>query len=237
MFIENNNDISIVRSILFIDIENCPSKIDELIEDFKVFQKIVICYAKTGVKIPLEWLLVLNDCVTNDRLELVKMSEIANNSADFGITFLLGRYFEHYDHFTVYSDDKDFDVVIELIGRTEGKSAERFGKISTMESAETIDLDDHVVMVSVPIKLEPTFENVKLLVKNYLEKTPDRSRPVKRQGLFNSICSRLNKLDCEDEVKKDLSNQIIYHLEKIKAISFNNEKIKYNGIQLLKFMQ
>lgn len=236
MFIENNNDIPIVRSILFIDIENCPSKIDELIEDFKIFQKIVICYAKTGVKIPLEWLLVLNDCVANDRLELVKMSEIANNSADFGITFLLGRYFDHYDHFTVYSDDKDFDVVIELIGRSEGKSAERFGKISTMEPAETIELDDNVV-VAAPIKLEPTFENVKLLVKNYLEKTPDRSKPVKRQGLFNSIRSRLNKLDCEDEVKKDLSNQMIHHLEKIKAISLNNEKIKYNGQQLLGFMQ
>ena len=236
MFIENNNDISIVRSILFIDIENCPSKIDELIEDFKIFQKIVICYAKTGVKIPLEWLLVLNDCVANDRLELVKMSEIANNSADFGITFLLGRYFDHYDHFTVYSDDKDFDVVVELIGRSEGKIAERFGKISTIELAGTIELDDTVAMAA-PIKLEPTFENVKLLVKNYLEKTPDRSKPVKRQGLFNSIRSRLNKLDCEDEVKKDLSDQIIHHLEKIKVISFNNEKIKYNGQQLLKFIQ
>lgn len=236
MFIENNNDVPTVRSILFIDIENCPSKIDELIEDFKIFQKIVICYAKTGVKIPLEWLLVLNDCVANDRLELVKMSEIANNSADFGITFLLGRYFDHYDHFIVYSDDKGFDVVIELIGRSEGKSAERFGKISTLEPADTIELVDNIAVVA-PIKLEPTFENVKLLVKNYLERTPDRSKPIKRQGLFNSIRSRLNKLDCEDEVKKDLSDQMIHHLEKIKAISFNNEKIKYNEQQMLKFMQ
>lgn len=87
----NNSDS---HSILFIDIENCPSKIDTLLTDLILYSKIVICYAKTGVKIPLEWLIILSPSVVNKKLEIIEMPFIGDNAADFGIAFLLGTHYQ-----------------------------------------------------------------------------------------------------------------------------------------------
>ena len=65
-----------VSKVLLIDLENCPGKIQQLQEDLKDYTKVVICYAATGAKIPLDWLLALNETINNNRLQIYKMETV-----------------------------------------------------------------------------------------------------------------------------------------------------------------
>lgn len=219
------------QSLLLIDIENCPSKIEDLIEDFQIYQKVVICYAQTGVKIPLDWLMVLKDCVAKDRLELVKMSEVGNNSADFGITFLLGRYFDQFDHFVIYSNDKGFDVIIELVNRAAHKQAERIGKQDTVAPVPPVrDIEPKVINInSEELLTLPPFKQAEQATLAYLSRLLiNGSWPSKLQGFYNSIRTRLRFMACDDVAQDKLAHQIIDCLIKANAISVNDQQIVYH---------
>lgn len=199
------------KSILFIDIENCPSKISELLLEFKEYQKVVICYASTGVKIPLDWLTALSTFVMQGRLELIKMNDIAKNSADFGITFMLGCYFEQYDRFEIYSNDKDFDAIINLVNRTPDKKAKRVG---TTRNEKELQFDS-------------------LLIKmcKMLHKIQDCSRPVKLEGLRNSIRAQLKARDMTDRAREHLVSHVISRMEFLNIVHIKNQGnlVKYNA--------
>ncbi|MBS7824307.1 hypothetical protein J7547_03245 [Wohlfahrtiimonas chitiniclastica] len=219
------------QSLLLIDIENCPSKIEELIQDFQIYQKIVICYAQTGVKIPLDWLMILKDCVAKDQLELVKMCEVGNNSADFGITFLLGRYFDQFDHFVIYSNDKGFDVIIELVSRSENKHAERIGKQDTV--AQTLaarEVEPKVINInSEELLALPPFKQAEQATLAYLSRLLiNGSWPSKVQGFYNSIRTRLRFMACDDVAQEKLAHQIIECLIKAEVISVNDQQMVYH---------
>jgi len=47
---DNNDEIT---KVLLIDLENCPNQILQLQENLEEYTQVIICYAKTGVKIPL----------------------------------------------------------------------------------------------------------------------------------------------------------------------------------------
>lgn len=206
------------RSILFIDIENCPSKITELILEFKEYQKVVICYANTGVKIPLDWLTALSNFVMQGRLELIKMGDTANNSADFGITFMLGCYFEQYDRFEIYSNDKDFDAIINLVNRAPDKKAKRVG---TTRSDKELQFDS-------------------LLIKmcKMLSKIEDNSRPAKVEGLRNSIRAQLKARDMTDRAREHLVNHVISRMEFLDVVHIKNQGnlVKYNANRMQDFL-
>lgn len=219
------------QSLLLIDIENCPSKIEELIQDFQIYQKIVICYAQTGVKIPLDWLMILKDCVAKDQLELVKMCEVGNNSADFGITFLLGRYFDQFDHFVIYSNDKGFDVIIELVSRSENKHAERIGKQDTVAQMPAArEVEPKVINLnSEELLALPPFKQAEQATLAYLSRLLiNGSWPSKVQGFYNSIRTRLRFMECDDVAQEKLAHQIIECLIKAEVISVNDQQMVYH---------
>lgn len=207
------------RSILFIDIENCPSKINELITEFKTYHKIVICYASTCVKIPLDWLSSLSEFVIQGRLEIVKMSEIAKNSADFGITFMLGCYFEQYDRFEIYSNDKDFDAIINLVNRSSDKKAKRVG--TSQRSPQDL-----------------LFDTLLFKMCEILHKIEERSRPVKLEGLRNSIRSQLKGHDISDKVREHMVNHVVNRLEFLNVVYIRNKRttVKYDSDRMGEYL-
>ena len=73
--------------VLLIDLENCPSQINQLMNNLEQYSHVVVCYAQSGAKIPLDWVVPLTATVNNDRLKIVKMPNNGKNAADFGITF------------------------------------------------------------------------------------------------------------------------------------------------------
>lgn len=109
------------------------------------YSHIVVCYAQSGAKIPVDWIIPLTTIVNDDRLKLVKMPAIGKNAADLGIAFwsgILMAQLPAQTHFDILSNDTDLDYVVSLlIGQQRG--AERIGnkkKIIT-DSTETVAPD------------------------------------------------------------------------------------------------
>lgn len=79
-----------ITRVLLIDLENCPSQINQLMTHLEKYSMVVVCYAQSGAKIPIDWLMPLTGIVNNKRLKWVKMPTTGKNAADFGITFWAG---------------------------------------------------------------------------------------------------------------------------------------------------
>ncbi len=84
----NQNDDEIGK-VLLIDLENCPDQISQLQEKLEEFSQVVICYAQTGAKIPLDWLIPLSLVVSSNKLKIFKMTNAGKNAADLVFVFLL----------------------------------------------------------------------------------------------------------------------------------------------------
>ena len=130
-----------MNRVLLIDLENCPCQINSLMTHLEKYSHIVVCYAQSGAKIPVDWIIPLTTIVNDDRLKLVKMPAIGKNAADLGIAFwsgILMAQLPAQTHFDILSNDTDLDYVVSLlIGQQRG--AERIGnkkKIIT-DSTET----------------------------------------------------------------------------------------------------
>lgn len=101
-----------------IDLENCPGQIQQLMNNLQQYSQIVICYALSGAKVPLDWIVPLTAVVQTNRLHIVKMANGGKNSADFGITFWAGLLMAKSPadaHFDILSDDADLDHVVALL--------------------------------------------------------------------------------------------------------------------------
>ena len=123
--------------ILLIDLENCPSQLSVLLKDLEQYQQVIICYAQTGAKIPLDWLMPLNEMINQHRLKIIKMPNTGKNAADFGICFLAGMLMAEQPqntHFVIMSNDSDLDHTIKLL-KSYGRTAERIslekGEVTT----------------------------------------------------------------------------------------------------------
>ena len=128
--------------ILLIDLENCPNQIKQLQENLEHFSQVIICYAKTGVKIPLDWLVPLSSIVNKNKLKIYKMERVGKNSADFGICFFAGALMQEFDNnadFIIISNDIDLDYVVSLL-RDHGCQANRMGAIENKPSDKIINL-------------------------------------------------------------------------------------------------
>ena len=64
---ENQHQAS---KILLIDLENCPNQIQQLPKSLIEYTQVVICYAHSTAKIPLDWLMPLNDTINNNKLKI-----------------------------------------------------------------------------------------------------------------------------------------------------------------------
>lgn len=195
--------------ILLIDLENCPNQILQLQEDLEEYTKIVICYAKTGVKIPLDWLIPLSAVVNEKKLNIFKMATIGKNSADFGICFFAGSLMQQFHknaHFVIISNDTDLDNVVNLL-------------ISQGCTAERIGLKKDVVVLNNKLEL-PEIQLYCIHLATY-----SKNRPSKESTLLNSIKNKLkdNSKEAKDVLQALIKSKVLKIVEK--KVIYNDKKI------------
>jgi len=198
--------------VLLIDLENCPSQINALLEDLASYSQVVICYAQSGTKVPIDWILPLTKVLDDDSLKIIKMPTVGKNAADFGIAFLAGVLMEKSSkktHFDIVSNDTDLDFVIELL-KLHKRSAKRIGK-PVKEKIEKIALTQefksHEIPTITPIQI-------------YCSHLAIHPKPAKTTTLLNSIKSKFQGKVIPEELLAELLEQHV--------ISITNEKISYN---------
>lgn len=206
--------------VLLIDLENCPSQIQQLPEILVDYTHVVICYALSTVKIPLDWLMLLNDSINKNRLKIYKMETAGKNSADFGICFFAGMLMQQMpedSHFVIMSDDTDLDHVVSLLS-SQNRTAERVG-------FRTDDKKAHpVAHINKP---EPS--PIQVYCAHLV--TYKKNRPAKKATLLNSI---KNKFKEKPDITKSLLSSLLKHgalvIQENKPI-YNDERILELSIQ------
>ncbi len=167
---QNGDDVA---KVLLIDLENCPNQIDQLKENLELFSQVVICYAQSGAKIPLDWLMPLSGAVNENKLKIFRMANGGKNAADFGICFFAGvlmQKLQQETHFVIISNDTDLDHVVNLL-KSQGRSAERVGAKKEEKPA----------IVIATTSLSPIKTYCMHLVAY------SKNRPAKKETLRNSI--------------------------------------------------
>jgi hypothetical protein len=213
----NQNDE--VGRVLLIDLENCPDQIYQLQKNLEQFSQVVICYAQTGAKIPLDWLIPLSITVSSNKLRIFKMTTGGKNAADFGICFFAGVLMQQLHketHFVIISNDTDLDHVVSLL-KSQGRSAERIGtkkeeKKITNTATETI------------VEATTSVLSVKIYCMHLV--TYSKNRPAKKDTLLNSIKNKLKDTpEAAIEVLRLLTAQGAVMVSENK-VSYNDKKIK-----------
>ncbi len=210
---QNNNEVD---RVLLIDLENCPNQIHQLQKNLEEFSQVIICYAQSGAKIPLDWLMPLSATVNANKLKIFKMTNGGKNAADFGICFFAGALMQQLQqetHFLIVSNDTDLDHVVNLL-KSQGRSAERVG--TKKEEKQSIP----TTTTTTTISLSPLKTYCMHLV------TYSKNRPAKKDTLLNSI---KNKFKDAPETAADVfrllttQNAVVVSENKV---SYNDKKIK-----------
>jgi hypothetical protein len=217
-----NNEIG---RVLLIDLENCPDQIYQLQKNLEQFSQVVICYAQTGAKIPLEWLIPLSETVSSNRLRIFKMTNGGKNAADFGICFFAGVLMEQLHketHFAIISNDTDLDHVVNLL-KSQGRSAERIG---TKKEENKITATATETTVATETKVEPTVLVSPITIYCMYLVTYSKNRPAKKDTLLNSIKNKFkDSPEAAEEVFRLLTTQGAITVSE-KKVSYNDKKIK-----------
>lgn len=200
--------------VLLIDLENCPSQINDLLAKLGSYSQIVICYAQSGAKVPLDWLVPLSEAIGSQRLKIIKMASVGKNAADFGICFFAGVLMQQFPpgtSFTILSDDTDLDHVVRLL-TGEGRQAARVGgkkedkPVAAVVAAET----------EVP-RTMASFCAALLAHPN--------NRPVKEDSLLNHLRSHFKQ-------SQSLAEHIYKQLVQGGAVELSDGKVRYVDARL-----
>lgn len=214
----NKNDD--VGRVLLIDLENCPGQIDQLQENLEQFSQVVICYAQTGAKIPLDWLIPLSVAVSSNKLRIFKMTSGGKNAADFGICFFAGVLMQQLHketHFVIISNDTDLDHVVNLL-KGQGCSAERIGN-KKEEKETTTKATKTTVETTVSSSL------IKIYCMHLV--TYSKNRPARKDTLLNSIKNKFkDSPEAAVEVFRLLTTQGAVTVLDNNKVSYNDKKIK-----------
>lgn len=206
---QNSNDVA---RVLLIDLENCPNQIHQLQKNLEQFSQVIICYAQSGAKIPLDWLMPLSATVNANKLKIFRMANGGKNAADFGICFFAGALMQQLQqetHFVIISNDTDLDHVVNLL-KSQGRSAERVGTKK----------EEKPIIVTATTSLYPIKTYCMHLV------TYSKNRPAKKDTLLNSIKNKFkDSPETAAEVFKSLTTQSAVILSENK-VSYNDKKIK-----------
>lgn len=211
--------------VLLIDLENCPSQINQLINHLDEYSHIVICYAQSGAKIPIDWMMLLTKVINEGRLKLIKMPEVGKNAADFGLAFWAGvlmAQLPENTHFDIVSNDTDLDYAVSLLA-SENRSAERRGIKKEVIKAVVIPA------VESPKNITPQLMDYypnEFCV--YLANRDNKHRPSKKETLLNSIKNTF-KADNVDV------NSVFESLQANGVLSIDNNKVSYNQQKINKF--
>jgi nitrogen regulatory protein PII len=221
MMAESHEDVGIEAQnktdrVLLIDLENCPSQIQQLMRNLEHYSQVVICYAQSGAKIPIDWLVPLSSIVNDNRLLVKKMTNGGKNAADFGITFWAGVIMSQlpiHAHFTIVSNDSDLDHVVSLI-KSQQRTAERIGtKISVLPISGMGE-------PAIKAKIGQLEEYCLQLAKH------NKSRPAKKETLINNIKSKFKD---NGVLPEELFNQLLKEgaiaLKEANKITYNENTI------------
>jgi len=211
---KNNN----MNSVLLIDLENCPNQIHQLQKDLEHFSQVIICYAQSGAKIPLDWLIPLSETVKTNKLKIFKMVSGGKNAADFGICFYAGALMQQLQqetHFVIISNDTDLDHVVNLL-KSQGRSAERVGT----QKEEKLPVANTSPPPPPPLSSSP----IKIYCMHLV--TYSKNRPAKKDTLINSIKNKFKDTPkIAEEVFKILTIQGAVTVSDSK-VAYNDKKIK-----------
>lgn len=200
--------------VLLIDLENCPTQIQQLKVDLDHFLQIVICYAHSQAKIPLSWLNELAEAIQHNKLRVIQMAQGGKNSADFGLAFFAGVLMQEHPvetEFIIVSNDKDLDHVVHLL-KAQKRVAQRIGAVNEEPTKPAIP--------------KPANNQDSLLICQTLIQHPN-NRPSTSDALKNSIRSRLSQnIEAMHAVYKVLINHNV--------ITVREEKVTYNEAPLKK---
>ncbi len=206
--------------VLLVDLENCPSQIQQLMKNLEQYSHVIVCYAQSGAKIPLDWIVPLTATVNDNRLKVVKMPNGGKNAADFGITFWAGVLMSQLPlqaHFTIVSNDSDLDHVVSLL-ISQQRSAERIGA-----KKESILLPPRVNESATTVQNRQIQEYCLHLVNH------NKNRPAKKETLINNIKSKFKD---NGIVPEELFNQLVK--EFAIALPAEGNKITYNEQKIAK---
>ncbi|MGG6241641.1 PIN domain-containing protein [Nodosilinea sp. AN01ver1] len=197
--------------VLLIDLENCPAQIHQLKENLERFSQVIICYANTGAKIPLDWLIPLSATVSSNKLKIFKMANGGKNAADFGICFFAGVLMQQLPqetHFVIVSHDADLDHVVNLL-RSQGRTAERTGTQKEADKTKKTEAVGSTLISSVKIYC------------NHLI-TYSKNRPAKKLTLINSIKNKFKE-------SPELATEVFSFLITKGAVTISENKVSYNN--------
>lgn len=221
---ETNESVE-AGKVLIIDLENCPNQLSHLPNDLAKYLRVVICYAQSGAKVPLNWLTRLSAAIVANKLEIIKMGQTGKNAADFGICFLAGALMQELPketHFVIVSNDTDLDHAVRLL-KEHGRTAERIG--SPKEDKELLLQSPSTTHA--PQNTQPTIthapQNTQLTTLNsYCAHllTHSKTRPAQTDTLLASIKNKFKS----DDVAVAVYNALVAH-GAVKAV---NKKVTYD---------
>ncbi len=203
--------------VLLVDIENCPNQVEQLLENLSDYTQVIICYAKSGAKIPIDWIVPLSQSVNKEALKIIKMPEIKNNAADFGIAFWAGVLMTQLPdntHFDIVSNDADLDCVVSLL-TAQSRSAKRIGTPKKISQSNSVPSLHSHISINEAIQVYCV----------YL--TKHSNKPAKEATLLNSIRSQLKGAIEPREVLNKLISQGI--------VTIDGTKVNYDKNKLNKF--
>jgi hypothetical protein len=212
--------------VLLIDLENYPSQINELPKVLAQYHLVVICYAQSNARIPIDWLMPLNDTINKAQLKIFRMTSNGKNAADFGISFYAGMLMSQLPsdaHFVIMSDDQDLDHVVNLL-KSQQRSAERLGMRSEQKA---------VSVQSTEIFTPPQVKDVGTpLLRLYCAHliTYKNNRPTKQTTLLNSIKSKLGE-------HKNHAEAVFQALVKLNALQIQETKVQYFDKKIVELAQ
>jgi hypothetical protein len=204
--------------VLLIDLENCPNQAQQLMENLEKYSHVVVCYAQSGAKIPLDWVIPLTTTVNEDRLKIIKMPNSGKNAADFGITFWAGMLMAQLPpqtHFDIVSNDTDLDHVVSLL-ISQQRSAQRIGTKK-----------EYPAIVTVTKETETETQDY---LQKYCEHLKNHSKPAKKETLLNSIKNKFKVNDIDPE-------ELFVELVKQGIINIKDNKITYNPQKITEFAE
>lgn len=214
-----------IGKVLLIDLENCPNQLHHLPSDLANYLQVVICYAQSSSKVPLNWLTPLSTAISANKLKIVKMERVGKNSADFGICFFAGALMQELPketHFVIVSNDTDLDHTVYLL-KSHGRSSERVGSQSEEKELQPIQV------VQAPTPSSPVSGPLNIycndLVKNIT------NRPAKTETLISGIRHKFKdnpsfpdvvyKLLISSGAVKVTANKVAYNDSKIRELAKN----------------
>ena len=218
----NQNDDDEIGRVLLIDLENCPDQISQLQEKLEQFSQVVICYAQSGAKIPLDWLIPLSGTVSSNKLKIFKMTNGGKNAADFGICFFAGvlmQQLHKQTHFVIISNDTDLDHVVNLL-KSQGRSAERISGKKEENKANT--------STKTTVETKDLIPAIKLYCTQLV--TYSQNRPASIDTLMNNIRTKFKE---SPQSAADIFHLLTTH----GAIAILGNKVSYNDHKIKELLK